>query len=483
MKITSRYTWKNHVDNQSIQPLRYYTPSSLDEIIEIVVLAEVEKVPVRAVGSGHSFSDVVQTTGFLLNTDELQKTLSLDKQLLRPEVNTSTLVEVEAGIKLRKLNSYLDANNLALPNMGGYDGQSIAGACSTSTHGSGIQFGPITSFYRSITLVASGGKVYRIEPADGITDPVKFVVAHPSITLVQDDQWFNTVAVSMGCTGIIYSVIMEMTPKYWLEEKRYACTWEEVKAKLTEGSCLHDYRHFEVLVNPYEVKGKRTCLITQRQLATEPRQGRRKRGRQVITRYMDLMPLVLKLLDWFFNHFFQLIPRFINFAMKGLSDPKYVDISYNILNLGVPNFISAYSSELAFPMQDNKYIAAIESLFEVAEKARRLGRIYHTSPISLRFVKSSEAYLSMMHGRDTCTVEIPIVNYTFGGYELLHLYQDHVGKFEGRLHWGQINTICTGPGQIKKDYPGYDKWFEVYRQLNVNGTFNNDFTNRMGFSI
>jgi hypothetical protein len=483
MKEENRYTWQNDVKNQLVQPLRYYTPTCLNDIKEVIRLAEAENLTVRAVGSGHSFSDVVQTTGFLVNTDQLQKILPLNKNLLKTQTNSDMLIQVEGGIKLSNLNAYLDKNNMALPNMGGYDGQSIAGACSTSTHGSGIQFGPLTSFYRSITLVAAGGKVYQVEPTNGISDPAKHTIAHPEITLIQDDQWFNTVAVSMGCTGVIYSVIMEVVPKYWLEENRYLSNWEEVKAKLIAGNCLTENRHFEVLVNPYKVKGKHICLITERNMAPEIKTRTRKRGRHFLTRYLGFMPLILKFLDYFFNHYFQIIPRFIDFAMKGLVDKNYVDVSYNILNLGTPNYISAYSAEMAFPLQDHAYIQAVESMFDIAEKAKDLGRVYHTSPISLRFTKASEAYLSMMNGRDTCTVEIPVINYTYGGFELLHLYESNISKFNGRAHWGQVNTICTDPVKITKSFPDYHKWFDVYKQLNCKGTFNNEFTNRMGFSI
>ena len=63
--------------------------------------------------------------------------------------------------------------------MGGYDGQTFAGVMSTATHGSGVAFGPLASFVRSIDLVAAGGVVHRIEPRDGITDADAYRAAHP----------------------------------------------------------------------------------------------------------------------------------------------------------------------------------------------------------------------------------------------------------------------------------------------------------------
>ena len=72
---------------------------------------------------------------------------------------------------IAELNAYLQGRELALPNMGGFDGQTVAGVISTSTHGSGIAFGPLSDFVRSLDIVAAGGTVYRIEPDDGPSDP------------------------------------------------------------------------------------------------------------------------------------------------------------------------------------------------------------------------------------------------------------------------------------------------------------------------
>src|SRR5207253_7967672 len=96
-----------------------------------------------------------------------------------------SLFETEAGIRVRDLNDALWNAGLGLVNMGGYDGQTMAGVISTSTHGSGITFGPLASQVESLTLVTANGKTYRIEPAGGITDPARWAVRHPDIELKQ----------------------------------------------------------------------------------------------------------------------------------------------------------------------------------------------------------------------------------------------------------------------------------------------------------
>src|SRR5215211_4384155 len=122
-----RQVWKNHTGNQSIEPLRIYEPRSLEEIVAIIREAEGNDVTVRAVGSGHSWSDIALTRGFLVKPTGTARVLDLDADLLRTGVEQSMLVRVEAGIRLRELNPHLDRLGLALPNMGGWDHQTVAG--------------------------------------------------------------------------------------------------------------------------------------------------------------------------------------------------------------------------------------------------------------------------------------------------------------------------------------------------------------------
>ena len=190
--------------------------------------AERSRCTVRAVGSGHSWSDVALTPGFLVDTSGLSRILDLEPQLLRSGVDAARLVRAEAGIRLRELNAHLDAHGLALSNMGGYDGQTVAGVISTSTHGSGIGFGPLPEQIRSLDVVAGGGAVYRIERGDGPTDSAAFVQRYPERRLVQDDDWFSATVVGMGCMGVIYAAMLAAEQKYWLKEVRVLRSWREI---------------------------------------------------------------------------------------------------------------------------------------------------------------------------------------------------------------------------------------------------------------
>src|SRR6185503_3327720 len=99
----------------------------------------------------------------------LTNPLPLDKPELAPIEMRGGWVRVEAGITVKELNLHLERHHLALTNMGGYDAQTIVGAATTGTHGSGLAFGPIASQIRSLELVTTGGEVLKVEPDPGIT--------------------------------------------------------------------------------------------------------------------------------------------------------------------------------------------------------------------------------------------------------------------------------------------------------------------------
>ena len=474
-----RQTWLNCIGNLVVQPLRLYRPTTLAELRSVIQQAAAHKCKARAVGSGHSFTDVATSPDFLIDTHGLSRTLPLEKDVLRDGTATDTLFETESGIVVRDLNEALWNAGLGLINMGGYDGQTIMGVVSTSTHGSGIAFGPLSSFVVSMTLVASGGRTLRIEPHDGITDPARWAAKHPDVELVQDDDSFHACQVGIGCMGVVYSLVLQVQARYWMKEERTLSTWTQVKQDLQAGAVLDGNRHYEVLVNPYETNGDHTCLVTRRNPVPEPnvptdQLPQRNFLVELFARFPGSGQLLLDLI----NTAPDLVPVIIDAAMQSLAR-DYVDRSYRVFNIGAANDAPAYGSEIGFRI--GTHLDAVERILQIAEDGRGVGKAYLTSPFSLRFVKASQAFMSMMFGDDTCMVEFPMLDNTVGGKELLRRIECEMYAFGGRPHWGLLNFLC-GNGMIESMYPEYDKWLAVCRQLNADGTFDNAFTDRCGIS-
>lgn len=480
-----RTTWTNHLGNQSIDPLRIYEPHTIEEVVEIVRGGEAANVPVRAVGSGHSWSDVALTAGYLIKTSGLARAPAPQDDFIRPECRDRLFVRVQAGIRIKELNSYLDSIGLALSNMGGYDHQTVAGVMSTSTHGSGITFGPLNDFVHSVDLVAGEGRVYRIERADGPTDRQAYESRHGDRrTLVQDDHWWDAVAVAMGCMGVVCTAMIEVQPKYFLREVRTFHTWQEVRRQLEEGKVLQDNRHYEVLFSPYKRKHEYPCLVTTRNYTKNPRnKWFTKRTRNWFVEAAAAFPLTPHILNLIVDIRPSLSPAMLENAIRALIKKEYDEVSYKVLNIGTANVLPAYSGEIGVPMVDGKHIAAVERIIEVAAERRRLGGVYQSAPISFRFVKSSPAYMSMMNGLDTMMIELIQLSRSDGGYELVAAYEEALYALGGRPHWGQVNYLTGSHGLIAGMYPQYDAWLDVYRRLNATGVFDSPFTQRVGISI
>jgi FAD/FMN-containing dehydrogenase len=476
----TRATWRNCIGSLSAQPLKIFRPASLDELRSVMQQAARDRCCVRAVGSGHTFTDIAVTTDYLIETSGLNQAIALETEVLRDGVETEMLFETECGVLIRKLNELLWDAGLAMINLGGYDGQTVMGILSTSTHGSGIEFGPITDFVQSFTVVGEGGVVRRIEPRDGVTDPARWLQKHPDIVLIQDDDWFRAMQVGIGCLGVVYSVILRAMPRYKMLERRTVSAWSQVKSDLQNGQTLKDNRHYEVLVNPYKTNGDFTCLITTRNIVDSSKRSDMARPfRNFLIEFFAGAPTAARVLSDLIEAAPKILPGLIDGGMKAL-ERDYVDRSYRVFNIGAANYAPAYGSEIGVPI--DRVVEATERILDICANSVRIGQAYLTSPFSLRFVKASAAFMSMMYERDTCMIELISLDQTTGGRELFKRIENDLYSLGGRPHWGLLNFLNGSNGLIERLYPAYPKWKAIHDQLNANETFNSPFTDRVGFS-
>ena len=212
--------------------------------------AEAEGTTVRAVGAGHAWSDAALTDGYLVAPDGLGGLLDSTTGRARRRGGSCAC---SAARTCATLNAALDARGLALPNMGGYDEQTIAGVVSTSTHGSGLDWGPFPDFVRSLDLVVAGGRGRAHRAGGRHHRPARASTA--TRRLIQDDATFDAAVCGMGTLGLIHSLVIEVREKFWLNEVRTrrhlggACA-----RRVTPDGVLGEGDHYELFVNPYAGK-------------------------------------------------------------------------------------------------------------------------------------------------------------------------------------------------------------------------------------
>jgi hypothetical protein len=176
-------------------------------------------------------------------------------------------------------------------------------------------------------------------------------------------------------------------------------------------------------------------------------------------------------------------PKFMQMTLNGLSDDEYTHRSYKVLNIGAANSLPAYSAEIGVPVDDRgRHVAAVERIIEIADEHRRIGEIFHTSPIALRFVRSSGAHLSMMQGCDTMMIELIQLKGTQGGLEALAAYENALYALDGRPHWGQVNTLTGSHELVASLYGQLPRWLDAHAELNSTHVFDSPFSKRVGIA-
>ena len=226
---------RNWAGNQRCVPVAVHEPGSTDEVASIVRRAAESGQRVKAIGGGHSFTDAAMTDGHLVSLDGMKGIVTVD----------GADVTVEAGIRLRDLNAQLFERGLALPNLGDIDKQSIAGATSTATHGTGAGLGNLATAIVGLELVTGDGSVVR---ADERTDPELLRVAR----------------VGLGALGVLTEVTLRCVPAFNLHAVE---TIERVADVIADfGNIMRSTDHVEF----YWMPGGRRCQVKRNTRTDEP---------------------------------------------------------------------------------------------------------------------------------------------------------------------------------------------------------------------
>lgn len=274
---TNWVDWGGTID---IRPRMVFTPTSASDIANVITTANQQNRRVRVCGSGWSFSDVAVSHDYIVELSKLNYVLALSStsqiwghtppggsapkppqsvalgppSALLPLTAASSrrFAHVLGGMVLRDLIVALDSPKLdstssfprgqwALPTMGGSAGQTLPGAVSTSVHGGDFDLAPIADMVRAIDLIAADGTRHWFEPGApySITDPslLAAAFAHDPLpaTLHYDDDEFHSVLVSMGCMGVISSLVIEVVPQFGISQRIAHSDWRTVKELLSKG--------------------------------------------------------------------------------------------------------------------------------------------------------------------------------------------------------------------------------------------------------
>lgn len=213
-------TWSNWSGRQTSQPEQIVRPASEGAFSAAVVEAAANDWPVRAVGASHSHSRVAAVDGMLVETDAWQGVVGST-----PAVdNGPATVTVRSGTRIHQLGLPLYALGFGLINQGDIDRQSIAGAISTGTHGTGSGLGNFSTAVAGAKVVLADGEIV---PCSAELEPELFALARHSL----------------GAVGLVTEVSLKVRGRYRLEERQWIAPPGDVFDQIDE--LIGATRHFE----------------------------------------------------------------------------------------------------------------------------------------------------------------------------------------------------------------------------------------------
>ncbi|GAB3647051.1 FAD-binding oxidoreductase [Glycomyces tarimensis] len=427
--------WRNWSGTETVEPARTVKPRKVSEIVEAVRTAADERLRVKAVGAGHSFSGIAAPEGVLLDMGDFDGVVRVDTK--------TNLVTVEAGMPLCRLNEVLDAHGLALENMGDIDCQTVSGAISTGTHGTGDRYRGLAWQVRGLQLVLADGSVVRCSRE-------------------QRPELFAAARIGLGALGIITEVTIQCVPAFLLQAVEVPMRLDAVLGGLDELVAEND--HFEFYWFPHT---DRTLTKQNNRFAMDVRRRRPTRlsywWNEGFTENM-----LFEASNRIGARFPRIVPQLNRVAGRVWSARDYTDVSHRV-----------FTSPRTVVFREMEYAVPRETLPEVMLSLKTRvdeGDLNVSFPVEVRFAAADEVWLSTAHGRKTA-------------YVAVHQYHrhDHEAYFKaaaeifdavgGRPHWGKMHWLDAKT--IAERYDRFEDFLAVRDEVDPERRFANAYLERV----
>ncbi|XP_015776727.1 PREDICTED: L-gulonolactone oxidase-like [Acropora digitifera] len=468
---------------------------------------------IRAVGTGSSWSRLTHTKDILLDMTSLKEFITpAPWSRLDNKGKENVDIEVQAGMRVIDFVEKLDTDyGLALDMMGNYAGQTVAGVANTSTHGSGLFSGTMSTLVVGLHLIISGGVQVKVKGGDETFEACKEKLDNAKYgdgpVEINNDDVLKACAVGLGCMGIVYSITYRCVPMYNLEEIRKVehVTWlssEDFKVPPKFAEMYNDReegQYFSFFVNPYPMKRGNNIEIDMAYLKAK-RTDREPQcpaccacwcgpgGRGIAEIDCLQSDCTASCLQGCAKCCPSCIPRITNFGLWQFSlRTPYVQTWYNVLQFTKGN-IHVRTAEWCLPLNDLD--EALAMVIQLAQDYASKHRQYSLLPIYVRLVKADDLFMSPASkfrpdgsiSEKNCYIEVPFLPGAFGIDEFQDVVENSLfKKFKARPHWGKNNQLNQVKVEQCYNNDKLNKWKQVFQLFNKGGLLNNRFTHNVGF--
>ncbi|MFD6069760.1 D-arabinono-1,4-lactone oxidase [Amycolatopsis lurida] len=427
--------WSNWAGTATASPLRVHRPRDTAAIAEAIGRSAADGRRLRPLGSGHSFTAIAAADSDAMDLTGWTGIASADV--------AKGLVTVRSGTTLKQLNAELDALGLAMTNLGDIDAQTVAGAISTGTHGTGARLGGIATQIAALELVLADGTV---------------------VTCSADERpdLFAAARVGLGALGVISTVTLQCEPSFLLSAQERPEPLEQVLEGFDRFADEND--HFEFYWFPY---GKNALVKRNNRLPA----GSERRPLTKLKEFVDY-EVTENIAFGGLCRLGRAVPKLVQplgrFASNILSAREYSDTSHRVFvtHRGV-RFVE---SEFAIPR---------EALHDVFSELRAFVPKLENPvafPVEVRVAAADDIWLSTANGRDSAYIAIhqfvgmPYREY-FAGFASI------VGEVGGRPHWGKMHDLDAAT--LRSRYPRFDDFLRVRKEVDPAGVFTNTYLDRV----
>lgn len=433
MTAPAANAWRNWSGLTRTNPSEVIRPRNESEVIAAVERARELATTVKMPGTGHSFTGIAAPEGIMLDPAGLAGLIEIDAENL-----TATAY---AGTPLHVLNSTLAASGFSLHNMGDIAEQTIAGATSTGTHGTGGVVASLSAQIAAVELVSGTGEVIR---ASAVENPDIFAVAR----------------LGLGALGILTRITFAIEPLFVLEAHEFPMLWDEAMDRFDQMAT--ENHHAELYWFPH----------TDRVLAKEN------------NRVLDEPAPLSSFREWLDDRFLSntmfgvvnkignarpsLIPRINNLSGQMLSERTYSDVPHKVFTTA--RSVVFREMEYAVPRE-----VGLTALREVRQWIDSSG-INISFPIEVRTTPADDIALSTSTGRASMYLAFHMNEQTdhtayFQGVENI------LRTYDGRPHWGKLNTRTAA--DLEPTYPRWSEFQAVRDRLDPDRVFSNHYLRRV----
>lgn len=427
--------WHNWARTEQADPQLVVVPRSSDEVSAAVRKAARQGLTVKAIGSGHSFTGLAVADGVQLRPEGLARLVSADRE--------TGLVTVEAGMPLHRLNPVLADLGLAMEILGDIDRQTVGGAISTGTHGSGGRFRSISVQVRGLEMVLADGSVVACSEEE-----------RPEL--------LAAARLGLGALGVITTVTLQCVPLYALHAVDAKAPLDEVLAGLPE--LVDDNDHFEFFWFPH------TSTALTRRFERLPGDAELA-PMSALARTLDdriVTNVGFEALLRLGSRAPRLVPGITRLVTRAVSDRDFTDLAPQV-----------FASARNVRFREGEYAVPRGALVDVLTELRRWVATHDEAvsfPFEVRFGAADDIWMSPAYERDVAWV-------AFHQYHRMpherwfRVCEDVLGAAGGRPHWGKLHRL--GAEGLAARYPRYADFVALRDELDPAGVFANPYLDRV----